>query len=144
MISIEKIKKDFKYIEDRENGDFYGGVWPTTIQNSKFELFFNAKFKEIEQTQIENFELFLNNQEKIAAEIESAIKTKISQNPQKDADKILNGTLEFDIVSVLQSGAEYDIELICSKIYKTFLSKKRVDYVVAIEKGEIKEFLDLN
>lgn len=144
MINIAKIKKDFKYIEDRENGDFYGGTWSTTRQSSKFELFFNAKFKEIEQTQIDNFELFMNNQEEIAAEIESAIKNKISENPIKDSDKVLNGTLEFDIVSVLQSGAEYDIELICSKNYKTFLSKKRVDYVVAIVKGRIKEVLDMN
>lgn len=144
MISIEEIKKDFKYIEDRENGDFYAGSWSTTRQNSKFELYFNAKFKEIEQTQIENFELFMKNQAEIATEIESIIKSKISENPTKDSDKVLNGILEFDIVSVLQSGGEYDIELICSKNYETFLLKKRVDYVVAIRKGKIKEFLDMN
>lgn len=144
MISIEKIKKDFKYLEDRENGDIYGGVWQIDNKKSKFELFFNAKFKEIEHYQISNFELFINNEEKIRNEIESFIVTKFSDNQQKDSDKILNGTLEFDIVSVLQDIENYDIELICSKNYKTFFSKKRVDFVVAIEKGKIKEILEMN
>lgn len=144
MISIEKIKKDFKYLEDRENGDIYGGVWQTDNKQSKFELYFNAKFKEIELYQINNFELFLNNEEKIKNEIESFIITKFSDKQRKDSDKILNGILEFDIVSVLQNVEDYDIELICSKSYKTLFSKKRVDFVVAIEKGKIKEILEMN
>lgn len=144
MISIEKIKKDFKYIEDKENGDIFGGVWQTDDNKMKFELFFNSKLKEIEYYQINNFENFIDNKEKISTEIETYIISNFSDKQNKDYDKIINGTLTFDIVTVLNEIEDYDIELICSKNYKTLFSKKRVDFVVAIEKGKIKEILEMN
>ena len=144
MITIEKIKNEFEYVSDSENGDFYGGTWPINNQPHEIELFFMSKNKSLTNNQLETFNLFHKNIEKIKKDTEAFILKDLRKQNHKDTNEILNGTFTFDIVTIFESGKEYDTEIICSMNYKGFLSKKRIDYVIALTNGEILEITGMN
>lgn len=139
MLSIEKIKKQFDYFEDKEHGDIYAGS--CSFEFSDSELFINSTDKNVEQIQVDNINWLLENQKKIKQEAAKFITNDVRKNGHKDLNKIVNGNFMIDIVTVLGTKEDFDIELICSLNYKTLFSKKRIDYVVAIKKNEILEIV---
>lgn len=144
MISIEKIKKEFDYINDSESGSFYGGHWSILNQPQDIELYFMSKDGSLSIDQLETFEIFIDNIEKIKIEAEAYISQDLRTQNHKDSTKINNGTFTFNIVSIFETGNEYDTEIICSKNYKKFLFNKNIDYVIAFSKGEILEIIGVN
>lgn len=144
MITTEKIKNEFEYVSDSENGDLYSGTWPIDSQPHEMELYFMSKNKSLTNSQLESFQLFLKNKEKIKEDTEAFIIKDLNKQNHKDTNKLINGTFTFDIVTIFESEKEYDTEIICSKNYKGFLSKKRIDYVIALKNGEILEIIGMN
>lgn len=139
MLSIDKVKDQFEYVEDNEQGDIYAGIY--SFESSDAELFINSVDKNVEQIQVDNFNWLIENQNTVKMEATKFIANDVRKKGHKDINKILNGSFMIDIVTVLGTTEDFDIEVICSMNYKALFSNKRIDYVIAIKQKEILEIV---
>ncbi|OWW24554.1 hypothetical protein B4Q04_14650 [Zobellia sp. OII3] len=142
-----KIENSFEYCDDSVMG-YFSGSWKIEGQNELAEVYFYAPKDEILQSQIDNFDKLLTNYPTLRKELGQALDERLKLENHKHLDHLLEQPLHFSIISVLYDQrnhenvqADYDIELIASKLYKSLGIKRAVDIVAVIANGKIKEII---
>ena len=138
------IESEFEYCDDRVMG-YYSGSWQINGQEVLAEVCFYASHEEILDSQIDSFNSLWANYKTLREELSQALDKRLKLENHKHLDHLLEQPLHFSIISVLYDQrnhenvqADYDIELIASKLYTSLGIKKAVDIVAAINNGQIK------
>ncbi|MDO6519068.1 hypothetical protein [Zobellia uliginosa] len=142
-----KIENSFEYCDDPVMG-YFSGSWKIEGQNELAEVYFYAPKDKMLQSQIDNFDKLLANYPTLREELGQALDKRLKLDNHKHLDHLLEQPLHFSIISVLYDQrnhenvqADYDIELIASKLYTSLGIKRAVDIVAVIANGKIKEII---
>lgn len=73
MLSIEKIKKEFEYLSEIDNENFYSEIWKFEKLSNSAELFFISKKRNITSSQINNFNYLVQKIDDLILESENYI-----------------------------------------------------------------------
>ncbi|WP_139327737.1 hypothetical protein [Zobellia uliginosa] len=142
-----KIENSFEYCDDPVMG-YFSGSWKIEGQNELAEVYFYAPKDKMLQSQIDNFDKLLANYPTLRQELGQALDKRLKLENHKHVDHLLEQPLHFSIISVLYDQrnheniqADYDIELIASKLYTSLGIKRAVDIVAVIANGQIMEII---
>ena len=141
MISIEKIKKEFEYLSEADDENFYSGVWKFEKLNKPAELFFISKNGNLTASQINNFNYLVQKINDVILQAENFISEDLKRNKYNNYQDFLTGKFDIDIITVCGENNESDIEIICSKNYKKLFWNKRIDYVIFVKDSNISEII---
>ena len=124
---------------------YFSGSWKIEGQSELAEVYFYAPKDKMLQSQIDNFYKLLANYPTLREELRQALDKRLKLENHKHLDHLLEQPLHFSIISVLYDQrnhenvqADYDIELVASKLYTSLGIKRAVDIVAAINNGQIK------
>lgn len=143
MLSIEKIKKEFEYLSETDNENFYCGIWKFEKLSNSAELFFISKKGNITPSQINNFNYLVQKIDDLILEAENFISEDLKRKKYNNFEEFLKGKFDIDVITVNSENDENPIEIICSKNYKKGFLNKRIDYVIFVKDSNISEIIKL-
>jgi|GEM_PF-1654404 len=141
-LSVEKIKNDFIFVNGIK--DTFEGSINFSTRNSPCDVYIRANKENVEQNQIDKINRFQLNYKSYYKEIDAYITNHLKLIERRNISKIMNSKLNFDIIEIPQKTDQYDLLLICSKRYNSFIFKRMISIQVNIRNGRIKEIKRLN
>lgn len=140
MLTIEKIKKDFSYVQAwTGNAEVYYNTVVFQGYGNFCDLYFRSKDKEIKQEQVDKYNDFKENYKSYLSEIESYILSSLKRSEVNREDTIRQTKLTLDIIEIPYDSFRSDLVLICGKTYKKlFVMTRNIDIRVEFKNGRIK------
>ncbi len=139
MLTIEKIKTDFSYIQAwTGNSETYHDTTIFDGYGNFCDLYFKAKDKQIKQVQVDNYNEFREHFSNYIPDIERYILSSLKNSEVNFKDIIRKTKLTLDIIEVPQDNFKYDLVLVCGKVYKRFIFiTTNIDIRVEFKEGSI-------
>lgn len=140
MLTIDKIKGDFSFIEDfSETSEVYHDSPVFQGYGNFCDLYFISKDKHIKQGQVDIYNEFRANFKEYIPEIGRYIISSLKDSEINSEDTIRQSNLTLDVIEIPFDNIQYDMVLICSKTYRKFLFlKKNINARVEFKNGKIR------
>ena len=140
MLTIEKIKTDFSYIQSLiGNSESYHDSPIFNGYGDFCDLYFKAKDKKIKQEQIDTYNKFKETFRDFIPEIEKYILSSLKNSEISIKEEIRKKELLLDVIQVTFDNSKYDLVLVCGKTLKRFFFfTKNIDIRVEFKNGRIK------
>ena len=139
MLTIEKIRSDFSYIEAwTGSSEVYHNSPIFEGHGNLCDLYFKAKDKEITQEQVDKYNEFRGSLKNYLPEIERYILSSLTNSEMNLRDLIGETKLTLDIIEIPIDSSKYDLVLVCGKTYKKFYFLTRnIDIRAEFKNGKI-------
>lgn len=140
MLTIEKIKKDFSYINAwKGNSETYHDSTIFEGYGNLCDLYFKSKDKRIEQDQVDKYNEFKENFKSYLPDIEKYILSSLKNSEVNLENTIRQTILTLDVIEIPFDNFKYDLVLACGKTYnKFFFMTRNIDIRVEFKNGRIK------
>jgi hypothetical protein len=140
MLTIDKVKKDFSYVKAwTGNSEVYHDSPIFHGYGNLCDLYFKSKDKQIKQEQVDRYNEFKENFKSYLHDIEKYILSSLKNSEMNLENTIRQTKLTLEIIEIPYDNFNYDLVLICSKIYKKFFFLTRnIDIRVEFKNRQIK------
>jgi hypothetical protein len=140
MLTIEKIKENFSYIQTwTGNSESYHDSTIFEGYGEMCDLYFKSIDKQIKQEQVDKYNDFKVNYTKYLPEIEEHIISTIKKSEVILKNTINQAKLFIDVIEIPFDNFKYDMVVVYSKTYNRFIFLTRnIDIRVEFKNGLIK------